>query len=72
MAISGTVNLRKGDRFDIGVWIASDGLPMDLRGGNDILDPGNVPDEGGAQNSETSPGFFAIQCLCKRSHEPNK
>ncbi len=55
VAIVGTVNLRKGSRFDIGVWISSDGKPIDLRGGNDILDPGNVPDEGGAQTCEVMP-----------------
>ena len=54
VAILGTVNLRKGDRYDIGIWIASDGLPMNLRGGNDLLDPGNVPDEGGATLDEES------------------
>ena len=55
VAIAGTVNLRKGDRYDIGVWIASDGKPMDLRGGNDLLDPGNVPDLGGAQTCDVMP-----------------
>ncbi|MDH3903781.1 MAG: hypothetical protein OES90_11230, partial [Xanthomonadales bacterium] len=55
VAILGTVNLRKGDRYDIGIWIASDGLPMNLRGGNDLLDPGNVPDEGGAKECEVLP-----------------
>ena len=55
VAIGGTVNLRKGDRYDIGIWISSDGLPMDLRGGNDLFDPGNVPDEGGAKVCEVLP-----------------
>ena len=30
----GNVNLRKGERFDIGVWVSNDGKPMDLRGGS--------------------------------------
>ena len=55
IAVKGTVKLRRGARFDIGIWIASDGKPMDLRGGNDSLDPGNVPDEGGAQFCEVMP-----------------
>lgn len=55
IAVAGTVKMRKGDRFDIGIWIASDGKRMDLRGGNDSLDPGNVPDEGGAQFCEVMP-----------------
>lgn len=55
VAIAGTINLRAGDRFDIGVWISSDGKPINLRGGNDDFDPGNVPDEGGAQTCEVMP-----------------
>ena len=51
VAIAGTVNLRKGDRFDIGVWVSTDGKPMDLRGGSGA----GIPDEGGAQNCEVVP-----------------
>jgi len=51
VAIAGTVNLRKGDRFDIGVWVSTDGKPMDVRGGSGA----GIPDEGGAQNCEVLP-----------------
>ncbi|RLA16736.1 MAG: hypothetical protein DRQ62_15785, partial [Gammaproteobacteria bacterium] len=44
VAIAGTVALRKGNRYDIGVWVSKDGNPMDLRG-----------DEGGSQHCEVLP-----------------
>ena len=50
VALVGNVNLRKGDRFDIGVWVSTDGKPMDLRGGSN-----GTPDEGGAQSCEVVP-----------------
>jgi len=51
VAIAGTVNLRKGDRFDIGVWVSTDGKSMKLRGGSGA----GIPDEGGAQSCEVLP-----------------
>jgi len=50
VAVSGTVNLRKGDRFDIGIWISTDGKSIELRGGSN-----GAPDEGGAQSCEVLP-----------------
>ena len=50
VAVAGTVNLRKGDRFDIGVWIATDGKPIELRSGAN-----GTPDEGGASQCEVMP-----------------
>ena len=70
VAIAGTVNLRKGQRYDIGVWVSTDGKPMNLRGGTN-----GAPQEGGAQSCEvvplpfqqvakdTDPGVFIIDSL---------
>jgi hypothetical protein len=51
VALVGNVDLRKGDRFDIGIWISTDGKPMGLRGGSGA----GIPDEGGAQSCEVVP-----------------
>jgi len=50
VAVAGTVSLRKGDRFDIGIWVSTDGKPIELRGGTN-----GAPDEGGAQTCEVLP-----------------
>ncbi len=63
VALTGTVNLRKGDRFDIGVWVSTDGKPIDLRGGSN-----GAPDEGGAQSCEVLP--LPSQLIAKDS-DPN-
>jgi hypothetical protein len=52
--IDAQVELRKGERYDIGIWIASDGLPIDLRSGATLPPPYDftTPAEGGASSCE--------------------
>jgi hypothetical protein len=60
VALTGNVNLRKGDRFDIGVWVSTDGKPMNLRGGTN-----GAPDELGAQSCQVLP--LPFQAVAKDS-----
>ena len=48
--IDGTLTVRKGDRYDLGVWISTDGKPTRFRSGAN-----GTPDEGGAEFCEVMP-----------------
>jgi hypothetical protein len=48
--IDGNLTVRKGDRYDLGVWIATDGKSARLRSGTN-----GTPNEGGAATCEVMP-----------------
>ena len=50
VAVAGTLTVRNGTRYDMALWVATDGKPLNVRGGQ-----GGAPDEGGAQTCEVLP-----------------
>jgi hypothetical protein len=50
VALAATLTVRNGLRYDMGVWVSTDGKPLDVRGGTN-----GAPDDGGAQSCEVLP-----------------